>query len=110
MLPRREAAVTRDLQHDNINPTARRSFIIRHGILRYGLILGLLVFGWIAAGEYGTELQHLRTQAGWLKLLILLLLSIGEWTIGAGWLFGSLLWFIRGHPGASNRIPTGRRR
>jgi hypothetical protein len=54
----------------------RRHFILHHGILRYGLPLGLLVFAFIAQGEYASALERLATPAGWLRLLILLLLCL----------------------------------
>lgn len=85
-----------------IGVAKRRRFILRHGILRYGLILGTLVFGWVVSGEYGGVLEHLRTRAGWLRLAFILLLSLGEWVIGAGWLIGCGLWYLHQHP-----LPSG---
>jgi len=52
-----------ELQPDTTDTAARRSSIIRHGILRFGLPPGALVFLWIAAGEYRTALERLRTSA-----------------------------------------------
>jgi hypothetical protein len=80
------------------DPAERRRFVLHHGILRYGIPLGGVVFVWIVAGEYAGPLQRLRTGAGWLRLGILLLLCVGEWIIGAGWLIGRGLWFLRQHP------------
>jgi hypothetical protein len=69
-------------------------------------VLGTLVFVWVVAGEYGGPLEHLRTAAGWLRLAILLLLAVIEWVIGAGWLIGAGLWFLRQHPPAPDRHRT----
>jgi hypothetical protein len=87
----------------------RRHFILHHGILRYGLPLGLLVFAFIAQGEYASALERLATPAGWLRLLLLLLLCLGEWTLGAGWLIGRLFWFLRTRP-LPPRLPSSPRR
>jgi hypothetical protein len=86
----------------------RRHFILHHGILRYGLVLGLLVFAFVAQGEYGTALERLATPAGWLRLLLLLLLCLGEWTLAAGWLIGRLLWFLHNRP-LPPRVPPSPR-
>ena len=86
----------------------RRRFIIRHGVLRYGLGLGLCVFIWVVSGEYAGPLEHLRTQAGWLRLGFLLVLCIAEWVIAAGWLVGQALWYLRQHPvGPARRQDDG---
>ena len=87
----------------------RRRFILRNGILRYGLILGTLVFGWVVWGEYGSALDHLHSRADWLRLVIILLLTVGEWVIGAGWLIGWALWYLRQHPFPSGPGPSPRR-
>ncbi len=76
----------------------RRRFILRRGILRYGLAVGTLVFAWVVAGEYSGPMEHLRTAAGWLRLGVILLLTIVVWVLGAGWLVGSGIWFLRQHP------------
>jgi len=67
-------------------------------VLRYGLGLGLAVFAWVVSGEYAGPLEHLQTRAGWLRLAFLLLLCVAEWVVGAGWLIGAGLWYLRGHP------------
>lgn len=67
-------------------------------MLRYGLGLGLAVFAWVVSGEYAGALEHLQTRAGWLRLAFLLVLSVAEWVIGAGWLIGLGLWYLREHP------------
>jgi len=87
----------------------RRHFILHHGILRYGLPLGLLVFAFVAQGEYATALERLATPAGRLRLLLLLLLCLGEWALGAGWLIGRLLWFLHHRP-LPPRLPPSPRR
>lgn len=87
----------------------RRAFIIRHGVLRYGLVLGLLVFGWIAVGDYVTVFDRLSTQADWVRLLVLLALCLAVWTVGAGWLIGAALWFVRDHMLPPARSPRRRR-
>lgn len=71
---------------------------MRRGIGRYGVVLGTVVFIWVVAGEYATTLEHLRTPAGWLRLLVLFVLVTGEWVVGAGWLIGAGLWYLRQHP------------
>jgi hypothetical protein len=76
----------------------RRRFIIGHGVLRYGLGLGLGIFVWAAWGEYAGPLEHLRTPSGWLRLLVLLVLCVTEWVLGAGWLIGHGLWYLHQHP------------
>jgi hypothetical protein len=73
----------------------RRAFILRHGILRYGVPLGMAVFAWVVSGAYSTTLEHLETRAGRLRLLLFLALATGEWVIGAGWVIGRLLWYLR---------------
>jgi hypothetical protein len=83
----------------------RRRFIIRHGVGRYGLGLGLGIFAWVAWGEYAGPLEHLRTLSGWLRLLVLLVLCVTEWVLGAGWLIGQGLWYLRQHPMASADRP-----
>jgi hypothetical protein len=67
-------------------------------VLRYGLGLGLAVFVWVVSGEYAGPLEHLQTRAGWLRLAFLLVLSVAEWVVGAGWLIGVGLWYLRQHP------------
>lgn len=76
----------------------RRTFILRRGILRYGIPLGMAVFAWVVSGTYYTTLERLETRAGWLRLLLFLVLCIGEWVIGAGWVIGRLLWYLRQRP------------
>lgn len=76
----------------------RRRFIVRYGVLRYGLGLGLAVFAWVVSGEYAGPLEHLQTRAGWVRLLVLLMLCVAEWVVGAGWLVGLGLWYLRQHP------------
>jgi hypothetical protein len=39
-------------------------------------------------------LDHLHTSAGWLRLVALLVVSLAEWTLGAGWLLGALFWSL----------------
>jgi hypothetical protein len=84
--------------HPPPTPAERRRFILCHGILRYGILLGGAIFAWIVSGEYAGPLEHLHTRTGWLRLAFLLLLCVGEWVIGAGWLIGRGLWFLRQHP------------
>lgn len=79
-------------------PAERRRFIVRHGVLRYGLALGLVGFVWVVSGEYAGPLELLQTRAGWLRLAFLLVLSVAEWVVGAGWLIGVGLWYLRQHP------------
>ena len=67
---------------------------MRYGIVRAGLPLGLAAFCWVAVAHFGTTLDHLRTSAGWLRLFALFFVSLAEWTIGAGWLLGALLWSL----------------
>jgi hypothetical protein len=93
--------------HGTESPHARRAFILRYGILRYGLVLGVLMFAWVVTGKYGTALDHLRTPAGWLRLVLLLVVCIGEWVIGAGWLIGMLLWYLRGRGLSLRQRPPG---
>ena len=75
--------------------STRRTFIVHVGIVRCGLPLGLAAFLWVTIAQFGTTLEHLRTAGGWLRLGVLFLLAVGEWTLGAGWLLGMLLWSLR---------------
>ncbi len=70
----------------------RAAFILRVGVCHIGVPLGTVVFIVTLVGEYGTVFEGLRTSAGWLRLLGLAVLCIGEWVLGAGWLIGAALW------------------
>lgn len=67
---------------------------MRYGIVRVGVPLGLAAFCWVTITHLGTTLDHLRTSAGWLRLVALLVVSLAEWTLGAGWLLGALFWSL----------------
>lgn len=56
--------------------------------------LGLAAFCWVSLAHFGTTLDHLHTSAGWLRLVALLVVSLAEWTLGAGWLLGALFWSL----------------
>ena len=87
--------------------SARRAFIVRYGIVRAGLPLGLAAFCWVAVTQFGTTLDRLHTSAGWIRLAVLFVVSFGEWTLGAGILLGALFWSLRRDAnrkgGSSNR-------
>jgi len=81
----------------------RTRFILRQGVLRYGVPLSIIVTAWVVASAYGTTLERLQTGMGWLRLLLLILLGIGEWAIGAGWLIGAGQWYFRQHLAPGDR-------
>lgn len=76
----------------------RAAYIMRVGVIRIGLPIGAIVFIAAVPDEYRTILKSLRSSAGWLRLLGVAVLCIGEWVLGAGWLIGAALW--HGHEGA----------
>jgi hypothetical protein len=76
----------------------RARFIVRNGVLHVGLPLGAVVFVWAVVTQYATTFEHLRTCAGLFRVGAFLLLCLGEWTLGAGWLVGMALWALRGPP------------
>ena len=55
----------------------------------------MAVFSWVAITHFDTTLGRLHTSAGWLRLSGLLIVSLGEWTVGAGVLLGALFWSLR---------------
>ncbi len=71
------------------SPTA---FIIRVGVCRFGVAVGTGVFIATLVDQYRSSFESLRTLAGWIRLLVIAVLCIGEWVIGAGWLIGTVLW------------------
>lgn len=74
-------------------PAGDRRTYIRRSTVRYGVPLGLAVSGWTIARN-AASLEHLRTGMGWVRLAVLLLLGLGVWTVGAGWLIGQALWYL----------------
>lgn len=74
----------------------RRRYI-RRSIARYGLPLGAAVTAWTVAAA-APSLEHLHTFAGWARLAGLVVLGVGEWVIGAGWVIGQALWYLHQHP------------
>lgn len=71
--------------------TARARFIAKEGILRRGTMVGaivaaLFVFDSVRDGTFETE--------RW-RTVVLAALSFLEWTVGAGWLIGGILWSWR---------------
>src|ERR671936_836178 len=86
------------LRRPRISERAR--FIVRNGVLRVGLPLGTVVFAWVLVTQYTSTFEHLRTLAGVLRMGAFLLLCLGEWTLGAGWLIGTVLWALWGAPPA----------
>jgi predicted branched-subunit amino acid permease len=75
--------------------SSRAAFIIRVGVCRIGAALGTVVFIAALVDQYRTSFESLRTLAGWVRLLALAVLCIGEWVIGAGWLIGTVIWHGR---------------
>lgn len=87
----------------------RAAYIWRNGIIRCGVPLGAVVFLWVMVAQFGTTLDGLHTRDGWLRLGLLLLITLGEWTLGAGWLIGAALWSLqRGGLLPVRRHPHGR--
>jgi hypothetical protein len=81
----------------------RTAFIMRVGICRIGVPLGTIVFIVTLVDEYRTIFESLRTSAGWVRLLGVAGLCIGEWVLGAGWLIGVALWHGRDVVGRERR-------
>ncbi len=81
----------------------RAAFIMRVGICRIGVPLGAIVFIVTLVDEYGTVFERLRTSSGWIRLLGVAVLCIGEWVVGAGWLIGAALWHGRDVIGRERR-------
>lgn len=76
-------------------PSDRATFIWRNGIVRCGIPLGAIVFLWVVVAQFSTTLDGLQTRSGWLELGLLLLICVGEWTLGGGWLIGAALWSLQ---------------
>jgi hypothetical protein len=77
--------------------SGERGRYIRRVILWYGVPFGALVTTWVIAKEL-PALDHLHTRAGWARLALLVVLGMAEWGIGAGWVVGRVLWYLREHP------------
>lgn len=86
-----------------VPPSSRAAFIMRVGICRIGVPLGAIVFIVTLVDEYRTVFERLRTSSGWVRLLGVAVLCIGEWVVGAGWFIGAALWHGRDVIGRERR-------
>lgn len=87
--------------------SARTRFILRHGVLRWGILAGFAITIFVVHGAAtgardgdGREL---------LRLAILALLSFSEWSLGVGWIVGAVLWMLGRGPDARDRNRPGTR-
>lgn len=90
------------------HPSERTRFIVRRGILRFGLAMGI-VAAWLAAVP-SSQLP----EAGASRVTALLgppTLAFLEWGIGGGWVVGAVLWELsRRRANAARREPSPARR
>lgn len=70
------------------HPSPRTAFIVREGILRRGIVIGLLVTMLFVA----TDTFHGAFTNNHRETIVLIVLCLIEWTVGAGWIIGSFLW------------------
>lgn len=66
----------------------KRDFILRYGVLRFGLMVGALTVLDKYVGLYGLTVDGLHSTDFLLYALIWFL----SMTLGAGWVFGELFW------------------
>ena len=71
--------------------TSRTQFIVKHGILRRGTLVGVIVASlFVMASARDGTLETQRWHTTMLAVLCFL-----EWSVGTGWLIGSFLWSRR---------------
>lgn len=83
----------------------RTRFIVRRGVLRFGLAIGALA-AWLGAVPpdqvAGNGSGHV------LAVLLAPMLAFLEWGIGGGWIIGALLWSFRPHDAARATREAGK--
>jgi len=73
-------------------PSPRTLFILRHGVLPWGLVVGTLITAFVARD---LSARHTASD-GLVHLVVLVALCFLGWSLGVGWVIGSALWGAAG--------------
>jgi hypothetical protein len=76
--------------------SARTQFILRRGVLRWGILVGLVATA-VVVGRTPLSVQRSATQ-GPAPRVVLAVLCFLEWSLGAGWFIGAVLWTVTRKP------------
>lgn len=71
--------------------SAKSMFILKEGMLRRGTIVGVIATALFLAANHDDAMPDLRSA----QFIVLGALCFLEWTIGAGWLIGAIMWSTR---------------
>jgi hypothetical protein len=74
-------------------------FIVKQGILRRGTLVGAVAAALFMAASRGDR----TLDSGTWHSIVLAALCFLEWTIGGGWLIGSVMWSMREQAGRRSR-------
>ena len=70
--------------------SAHTRFILRRGIMPWGVIIGVVAAGVVLRDAYAAPKTSAGPGAGQIAAMAMLVFL--EWSFGAGWIIGAVLW------------------
>jgi hypothetical protein len=70
--------------------SAHTRFILRRGIVPWGIIVGIVAAGLVLHDAYKPAEMSAGSGAG--QIALMAVLCFLEWSFGAGWVIGAVLW------------------
>lgn len=77
--------------HLSWRSNSRTMFILKKGVLHWGTSIGTIVTLLFVAANLGNG----TFDSGWCRTTVLVALCFAEWTVGTGWIIGTILWAQR---------------